>query len=62
LLPFQPPLLGTTNVQPDASCLPQFGYHHLLGAKGIIGLFLKPSKKRKKLLMLPKGVPMFFQL
>jgi hypothetical protein len=36
LLPFQPPLLGTANVQPNASCLSELFNHHFLGAKGII--------------------------
>jgi hypothetical protein len=36
LLPFQPVLMGTANVQPYATCLSQLFNHHFLGAKRII--------------------------
>jgi hypothetical protein len=35
LLPFQPALLGTGNVQPDAPCLRLYLGYYILGAKAI---------------------------
>src|SRR4030043_2327684 len=39
LLPLQPSLLGTTNVQPHASCLCEYLGYNILGAKAI-GVFI----------------------